>query len=308
MTSLNDRDFIASIRRFWDFLSLIGLEETFSNPTSLKASDEFLAVIFDSSASYEAVYLTALRNSDYNLMLRDHSFFQFTHSLSGWRLAYYPNPFFGASTPHSQKFRNFAITSKRVQSQSKSFYIDCRSCDPQFRRLSFGMSGHPMTTSICSILLLICTSAFTQTIAGRLQGYCPRKPLGCSSSSFTIGARGILTLGALLVGTSAAWIKFIRHVAHQLFWFRRIEYPLKNSHSFILPSRPQLPYGLQILSTSVRCGFRAFLILGGHYPTEIARGIRPFVDLLLTRRCERKSRPLGRLLCVRNCGENWLRG
>ena len=97
MTSLNDRDFIASIRRFWDFLSLIGLEETFSNPTSLKASDEFLAVIFDSSASYEAVYLTALRNSDYNLMLRDHSFFQFTHSLSGWRLAYYPNPFFGAS-------------------------------------------------------------------------------------------------------------------------------------------------------------------------------------------------------------------
>jgi hypothetical protein len=43
--------------------------------------------------------------------------------------------------------------------------------------------------------------------------------------------------------------------------------------------------------TYVFCGSRALLILPGHYPTGIARGIRPFVDLLLTRRVERKKPP-----------------
>lgn len=37
------------------------------------------------------------------------------------------------------------------------------------------------------------------------------------------------------------------------------------------------------------CGFRAVLILPGYYPTGIARGIRPFVDLLLTRRSDSKK-------------------
>jgi hypothetical protein len=47
------------------------------------------------------------------------------------------------------------------------------------------------------------------------------------------------------------------------------------------------------LPDAVGCGFRAFLILPAHYPTDLARSFGPFVDLLLTRVGERKKPPLG---------------
>ncbi|WP_203232283.1 hypothetical protein, partial [Gemmobacter caeruleus] len=37
------------------------------------------------------------------------------------------------------------------------------------------------------------------------------------------------------------------------------------------------------------CGFRALLILPDPYPTDLARGFRPFVDLLLTRSSDSKK-------------------
>jgi hypothetical protein len=94
---LNDADFARSIARLWEILRVIGLDESFSNPASLKGSSEFLAVVFDPTARYEDVFLAAMRNSDYNIMLRDYAFFQFSLGNGGWRLAYYPNPFLGAS-------------------------------------------------------------------------------------------------------------------------------------------------------------------------------------------------------------------
>lgn len=45
----------------------------------------------------------------------------------------------------------------------------------------------------------------------------------------------------------------------------------------------------EFLSIHTFCGFRAFLSLPAYYPTGIARGIRPFVDLLLTRRSDSKK-------------------
>jgi hypothetical protein len=52
------------------------------------------------------------------------------------------------------------------------------------------------------------------------------------------------------------------------------------------PNRP--PF----LPSAFCCGFRAFLILPCHYPTDLTRRFRPFVDLLLTRGLERKKPPL----------------
>jgi len=46
------------------------------------------------------------------------------------------------------------------------------------------------------------------------------------------------------------------------------------------------------------CGFRAFLILLGYYPPDLARSFGPFVDLLLTRAGERKK---PRLVAGRMC-------
>jgi hypothetical protein len=49
---------------------------------------------------------------------------------------------------------------------------------------------------------------------------------------------------------------------------------------------------IKFLLNALFCGFRGFLILPGYYPTDLSRGIRPFVDLLLTRRVERKKAAL----------------
>lgn len=60
------------------------------------------------------------------------------------------------------------------------------------------------------------------------------------------------------------------------------------------------------LSSLTLCGFRAFRVLRAYYPADLVRGIRPFVDLLLTRVGERKKPP-GRaarnvLICNGNFG------
>lgn len=94
---MNEVDFVRSISRLWEILRIVKLDESFSNPSSLKGSGEFLAAVFDPKSTYEDLFLTAMRNSDYNIMMRDHAFFQFSRAEAGWRLAYYPNPFLGAS-------------------------------------------------------------------------------------------------------------------------------------------------------------------------------------------------------------------
>ena len=61
-------------------------------------------------------------------------------------------------------------------------------------------------------------------------------------------------------------------------------------------------------SSALFCGFRAFLILHGYYPPDLARRFRPFVDLLLTRLAN-KQEPRGRR-GVMHCSYCvfWLRG
>jgi hypothetical protein len=64
--------------------------------------------------------------------------------------------------------------------------------------------------------------------------------------------------------------------------------------------------GPPFLPSAFDCGFGAVLIRRGHYPTGIARCFRPFVDLLLTRRAERKKSPqraaLKRLFSLQDFG------
>lgn len=97
MTSLNDKDFKRSIAKVWRNAEAAGIGELISTPTSLKPSNEFIDVALDGSARYEDLYLTGLRFRDYNVLLSDYSFFQFSMTGNCLRLAYYPNPFFGAS-------------------------------------------------------------------------------------------------------------------------------------------------------------------------------------------------------------------
>lgn len=88
----------AGIRKSWDYLKLCDVGQSFSNPAPLTASEAFKAVATSGTATYEEIYLTGLREGDYNVSLFDYSFVQFGGTTDNTlRYAYYPNPFLGSS-------------------------------------------------------------------------------------------------------------------------------------------------------------------------------------------------------------------
>lgn len=94
---MNKRDLIPQIRKSWEFAKALGVDEEFSMPIALEASEEFKALSVNPDASYEDLYLAGLGSGQYNFVLRDFSFFQFgIGSVDGVRFAFYPNPFLGA--------------------------------------------------------------------------------------------------------------------------------------------------------------------------------------------------------------------
>lgn len=95
---MNKDDVRSGIAKSWELIKALTLHEAFSNPMPMKASEEFLSAVFDPDITYEEVYLTGLSNTDYNLLLRDYSYLQFSlGDVAHVRYAYYPNPFLGAS-------------------------------------------------------------------------------------------------------------------------------------------------------------------------------------------------------------------
>jgi hypothetical protein len=95
---MNKSDLAHHIRKCWTYAKALGVDELFSGPTALEASDSFKTLAVSPVASYEELYLTGLRDSQYNILLKDFAFFQFgAGNLDGVRFAYYPNPFLGAS-------------------------------------------------------------------------------------------------------------------------------------------------------------------------------------------------------------------
>jgi hypothetical protein len=95
---MNEKEFIRSIAAAWQNAKTIGVELSFTLPTSLEAPSDFRNIARDPDALYEDVYLLGLKTSSYNIALNDYSYFQFSMSGdSSFRFAYYPNPFIGAS-------------------------------------------------------------------------------------------------------------------------------------------------------------------------------------------------------------------
>jgi hypothetical protein len=96
---MNKADLVPHIQKSWLYAKALKVDELFSGPTALDASDAFKALAISPDATYEELYLAGMRDSQYNILLRDLSFFQFgTGSDEGLRFAYYPNPFLGAAT------------------------------------------------------------------------------------------------------------------------------------------------------------------------------------------------------------------
>ena len=88
------RAFEASIKKCIDLLYEIDFLYQVGTGQSLSASNDFKRVS-RRSLSYREVYDTGSKMQDFNLMLVDKSYFQFTEEKEGEeiRLAYYPNPY-----------------------------------------------------------------------------------------------------------------------------------------------------------------------------------------------------------------------
>ncbi len=76
------------------------LQQTYSM-ASLRPSEEFTRAAMSFNPEYKDLYRIGLRNWDYNFLLKDYSFLQFAHTLTGEelsiRFAYYANPFSSTS-------------------------------------------------------------------------------------------------------------------------------------------------------------------------------------------------------------------
>lgn len=95
---MNEADFARSIRRVWVYAQKVSIDELFSDPSSFQPSPEFAKLSIKEDTRYEDLYLLGLKHSQYNILLKDYSYFQFSmRSSANLRFAYYPNPFLGAS-------------------------------------------------------------------------------------------------------------------------------------------------------------------------------------------------------------------
>lgn len=75
------------------FLQETGLSRSVSSLQSLQVNARFNSVALDPESSYREIYLTAVSQSYYNLILLDYSILQFSwDSKDALRLAYLPNP------------------------------------------------------------------------------------------------------------------------------------------------------------------------------------------------------------------------
>jgi hypothetical protein len=101
------REIANSIIGSWRFLERVGLAESFAYADPLPVNTDFRDLIFAPDSGHLDLYRYCLRNSYYNFMVFDHSFFQFGWSApSDVRYAYYPNPH--VSRPDAlHKFRRY---------------------------------------------------------------------------------------------------------------------------------------------------------------------------------------------------------
>jgi len=99
--------FESSISSAWAAAQALKLGETFSNGGSLPVNVDFRDLILNPTTPYEEIFLFALRNSNYNFLLSDHSFFQFTWTAEDdVRYAYYPNPYLGPDASQLMQYKS----------------------------------------------------------------------------------------------------------------------------------------------------------------------------------------------------------
>lgn len=95
---MTENEFVRSIGDSWEAAKVVGVDDSFTQPTSLTPTEEFKNICRDPEVLYEDIFLSGLKTACYNIILKDHSYLQYSMSKGDeFRFAYYPNPFIGAS-------------------------------------------------------------------------------------------------------------------------------------------------------------------------------------------------------------------
>ncbi len=103
---MQSSDVRSGIQRSWETVNNLALGETFSNPLPLTVDEQFRDIVLSPDSSYMDVYLMGLNRSQYNFLLVDYSYFQFSWAkLDHVRYAYYPNPFLGPTEASVAEFK-----------------------------------------------------------------------------------------------------------------------------------------------------------------------------------------------------------
>ena len=101
---MNADAFNASVRSAYHFLKECQLVRSFTAFKSHNPSGRFRELSLTVDSLYRDLFLCGLRNGDYNLLLSDYAYFQFTHfDKLHYRLAYYPNPFLGMDNAEARE-------------------------------------------------------------------------------------------------------------------------------------------------------------------------------------------------------------
>lgn len=92
---MTSREFDANIRSTFHFLGECKILRNTTALRSLSASANFREFALTPDVIYRDLYLCGLRNGDYNFLLEDYSYLQFSYAeKQHYRFGYYPNPFF----------------------------------------------------------------------------------------------------------------------------------------------------------------------------------------------------------------------
>ncbi|MEN5220729.1 DUF2290 domain-containing protein [Stenotrophomonas sp. TWI602] len=90
---MDRRAVVEGINASWSFFDECALAESFASPDPLGVDEEFRRMVMSADCSHESLYSYCIQRSHFNILLYDHSFFQFSWSgLDAVRFAFYPNP------------------------------------------------------------------------------------------------------------------------------------------------------------------------------------------------------------------------
>jgi hypothetical protein len=91
---MNESNFIKSIKKSYELFDNLGLSRSFTVPSSLNVNEAFNRLALDTSTNYQDLFFCGLKIGQYNFILKDLTYFQFSRkSEDDVRYAFYPSPF-----------------------------------------------------------------------------------------------------------------------------------------------------------------------------------------------------------------------